>query len=52
MWLSCLFKGDEGRSTFALSKLHWGAFRDANEKEDKYVPLSRFELIITSVKRF
>ncbi|XP_044170381.1 acylglycerol kinase, mitochondrial-like isoform X1 [Acropora millepora] len=29
-------KGDEGRSTFALSNLHWGAFRDANEKEDKY----------------
>lgn len=30
-----LFKGDEGRPTFALSKLHWGAFRDANEKQDK-----------------
>ncbi|XP_078370614.1 acylglycerol kinase, mitochondrial-like [Oculina patagonica] len=29
-------KGDEGRSTFALSKLHWGAFRDANEKQDKF----------------
>ncbi|XP_068701793.1 acylglycerol kinase, mitochondrial-like [Montipora foliosa] len=29
-------KGDEGRSTFALTQLHWGAFRDANEKEDKY----------------
>ena len=31
----CIFKGDEGRPTFALSKLHWGAFRDANEKQDK-----------------
>ena len=30
-----LFKGDEGRPTFALSKLHWGAFRDANEKQQK-----------------
>ncbi|XP_020619871.1 acylglycerol kinase, mitochondrial-like isoform X2 [Orbicella faveolata] len=29
-------KGDEGRPTFALSKLHWGAFRDANEKQDKF----------------
>ncbi|XP_027050821.1 acylglycerol kinase, mitochondrial-like [Pocillopora damicornis] len=29
-------KGGEGRSTFAMSKLHWGAFRDANEKEDKF----------------
>lgn len=33
--ISFPLKGDEGRSTFALSKLHWGAFRDANEKEDK-----------------
>ena len=31
----CIFKGDEGRPTFALSKLHWGAFREANEKQDK-----------------
>lgn len=30
-----LFQGDEGRSTFAMSKLQWGAFRDANEKQDK-----------------
>ena len=30
-----LFQGDEGRSTFAMSNLHWGAFRDANEKQDK-----------------
>ncbi|CAH3127790.1 unnamed protein product, partial [Porites lobata] len=29
-------KGDEGRSTFAMSNLHWGAFRDANEKQDKF----------------
>lgn len=33
--INCIFKGDEGRPTFALSKLHWGAFRDANEKQDK-----------------
>ena len=35
IFIDCIFKGDEGRPTFALSKLHWGAFRDANEKQDK-----------------
>ncbi|KAK3728846.1 hypothetical protein QZH41_020228 [Actinostola sp. cb2023] len=29
-------KGQEGRSTFAVSSIHWGAFRDAAVSYDKY----------------
>lgn len=36
IFVLCL-QGDQGRPTFAVSSIHWGAFRDAISNQDKLV---------------